>query len=540
MLGYLPDLDLKGDVHPTFNTSDWKWTMEAVTFADLLEYAKTTVSNTFMETQYFTSLLFNVSINDVTETTFSYLKNVTSDIQAQFDTLFRRTTTMSYNSTNNRTTFTSTLATPVLILNNVNLNTRITTAETNVSSLQTKTTAQTYTQADTTTTFTGTLATPFLKLNGNDLGTRLTTDETNISTLQGQMATATSDISTVKSNLTNVNTEIDTLQDQLTTATSSISSLQTQQTTLGNSLATKANDSAVVHLAGSETISGQKNFTEVPTVSNVNVATTADISTAIGNLISSAPSTMDTLGEIATILQDNANSVDTILSSMVTLGGAQTVTGQKTFQGTTIFNAVSALALSIFQGIQSTTIQFSTSLNGIAPTVFAYLGNVTSDIQAQFNALFTKLTNYQYDSATSTQLISSSTAIQDTTTTNTLNANTIHNASLVSNNIVANSITCSSIKCVNLASSLPVPVVYLLNQGVSYPILKSGLMSNLTGINFAQPVYITIAPKHQLVFVDANLCALTMVTNPTDDFLHNMGVTFTTNVPTSFQVNVVP
>lgn len=540
MLGYLPELDLKGDVHPTFNKSDWKWTMDAVTFADLLEYAKTTVSNTFMETQYFTSLLFNVSINDVSEATFAFLKNVTSDIQEQFDVLYQRTTNVSYNSATNRTTVAGTLATPVLLLNNVNLNTRITTVETNVSSLQTKTTAQSYTLADTTTTFTGTLATPILKLNGNDLDTRLTADETNIATLQGQMTIATADISTVKSNLATANTEIDTLQEQLTTATTSISTLQTQQTTLSNSVATKATDSAVVHLAGTETISGQKNFAVVPTVSNVNVATTADISTAIGNLISSAPSTMDTLGEMATILQNNANSVDTILSSMVTLGGAQTVTGQKTFQGTTIFNAVSTLALSIFQGIQSTTVEFTTSLNGIAPAVFAYLGNVTSDIQAQFNALFTKLTNYQYDSETSTQLINSSTAIQDTTTTNTLNANTIHNASLVSNNIVANSITCSSIKCVNLASSLPVPVVYLLNQGVSYPILKSGLMSNLTGINFTQPVYITIAPKHRLVFVDANLCALAVVTNPTDDFLHNMGVTFTTNVPTSFQVSVVP
>ena len=540
MLGYLPELDLKGDVHPTFNKSDWKWTMEAVTFADLLEYAKTTVSNTFMETQYFTSLLFNVSINDVSEATFAFLKNVTSDIQEQFDVLYQRTTNVSYNSATNRTTVAGTLATPVLLLNNVNLNTRITTVETNVSSLQTKTTAQSYTLADTTTTFTGTLATPILKLNGNDLDTRLTADETNIATLQGQMTIATADISTVKSNLATANTEIDTLQEQLTTATTSISTLQTQQTTLSNSVATKATDSAVVHLAGTETISGQKNFAVVPTVSNVNVATTADISTAIGNLISSAPSTMDTLGEMATILQNNANSVDTILSSMVTLAGAQTITGQKTFQGTTIFNAVSTLALSIFQGIQSTTVEFTTSLNGIAPAVFAYLGNVTSDIQAQFNALFTKLTNYQYDSETSTQLINSSTAILDTTTTNILNANTIHNASLVSNNIVANNITCSNIKCVNLASSLAIPVVYLLNQGVSYPILKSGLMSNLTGINFTQPVYITIAPKHRLVFVDANLCALAVVTNPTDDFLHNMGVTFTTNVPTSFQVSVVP
>lgn len=539
MNNYLPELDPQGDVKPTFNTSDWKWITGYVTYADLLKYADKYVSNVFFPTQYFTSLIFNVSINDVSVTAFSFLKNVTSDIQDQLNTLLQRTTNMSYSSTTNRTTFTSTLAAPIMLLNNVNLNTRITGIETNVSTLQTKTTAQSYSGTTTTTTFTGTLATPVIKLNGTDLHTRLTTDETNITTLQTQMTSANTDISSLKTRQTTTEGNVTTLQTQMTTANTNITNLQTQQTQLSNTVATKANDNSVVHLTGNESISGVKTFLTTPTINAVNIATTTDISTAIGNLINSAPSTLDTLGEIATQLQNNQNSVNTILSSMVTLTGVQTISGQKTFSGTTYFNSISTAVLSIFQGIQTTTLQFTQSINGISPAIFNYLSNVTSDIQTQFISIYTRLTNYQYDGITSTQLINSSTAILDNTTTNQLMVNTITSNTLHSNAIHVNQLTCSNLKCTNLVDSFPIPVVYIINQNIPFPILKSGQISNLTGLNIASPIYITIAPKYQIIFVDANGVALAQIRNPTTNFIYNAGLSFTSNVPSEFRISVI-
>jgi hypothetical protein len=100
---------------------------------------------------------------------------------------------------------------------------------------------------------------------------------------------------------------------------------------INSSLSTKATDSQVVHITGNESLSGVKTFNEVPKIGLHNIATTSDISTAIGNLVNSAPSTLDTLGEISTLLQTNDSSISTILSSMVTLSGSQTISGQKTF-----------------------------------------------------------------------------------------------------------------------------------------------------------------------------------------------------------------
>jgi hypothetical protein len=74
-----------------------------------------------------------------------------------------------------------------------------------------------------------------------------------------------------------------------------------------------------------------KTFTTAPKINSYNIATTNDITTAINNLINSAPSTLDTLGEIANVLNANTNDISTIVSSMVTLGTSQTVSGAKTF-----------------------------------------------------------------------------------------------------------------------------------------------------------------------------------------------------------------
>ena len=68
-----------------------------------------------------------------------------------------------------------------------------------------------------------------------------------------------------------------------------------------------------------------------PTANTTDAATTAYVDTSIANLISGAPSTLDTLDEIAQALNDTANFSDTVvLKSGSTMTGALTLSGAPT------------------------------------------------------------------------------------------------------------------------------------------------------------------------------------------------------------------
>lgn len=83
-----------------------------------------------------------------------------------------------------------------ITLNGTDLDTRLTTDESNITTLQNKTQYQT--ASSNITTFTGTIAVPAITLNGTDINTRLTTDESNITTLQNktQYQTASGSVTT--------------------------------------------------------------------------------------------------------------------------------------------------------------------------------------------------------------------------------------------------------------------------------------------------------------------------------------------------------
>lgn len=106
-------------------------------------------------------------------------------------------------------------------------------------------------------------------------------------------------------------------------------------TGLDTAIAARALDSGVVHLAGSETIGGEKSFDLPPKVGLVPVATTADLSVAINALVGSAPGTLDTLSEIATALQADQGAIDSIVGAMATKTGVQTLSS-KTLDGTCV------------------------------------------------------------------------------------------------------------------------------------------------------------------------------------------------------------
>jgi hypothetical protein len=88
MLSFLPTRTPDGSFYPVFNINLWSFIQGYVTFADLLGYAQLSISNVWSASQLFADgLYFQGSINNVSAEAFGYLSNVTSDIQAQFQSI---------------------------------------------------------------------------------------------------------------------------------------------------------------------------------------------------------------------------------------------------------------------------------------------------------------------------------------------------------------------------------------------------------------------------------------------------------------------
>jgi hypothetical protein len=272
--------------------------------------------------------------------------------------------------------------------------------------------------------FAGTVSVPALTLNGSDLATRLdedtvsiNTNKQNISILQTQANTMINDISQNKSDITKNKTDIVSLQVQTASNTTKINDLS-------NKMLTQL--TCVVQLTGNQTIAGVKTFSSVPKIVNQNIATVQDISTAISNLISGAPSTMDTLNEISQILSQDISTVSIILKTMVDLSSNQQISGAKTFTTKQTFtNGITVTQPSAFTYVSANHLEYSDTLNNIPASTFSYLTGVTSNIQTQLNNFSILLTNISYDAITNTQSFISTTSFP----------------AIVTNNIFANNIT---------------------------------------------------------------------------------------------------
>lgn len=150
--------------------------------------------------------------------------------------------------------------------------------------------------------------------------------------------------------------------------TGEVLGLPTIPTTIGSAtsksyvdtqLALKSNDTTVVHLAGTETITGAKTFSAATTHSDtINVTTGANINLSGG--------TGELLGLPATPSGDTAAAskkyVDTKATDIlaVHLAGTETITGAKTFSAATIHNgSVSIAANGVFTNLTASTTGFT-------------------------------------------------------------------------------------------------------------------------------------------------------------------------------------
>lgn len=509
---YLPN---DNTLRPIFNVQDFQREKEAATLGDLLSYANLSGYNVFTGNNSFTVIDFNEALNGIKPSEFSFLSGLQINIQNTFSSLLNKTTKQSFNSGTGITLFDSILQTPVFILNGRNLETRILTIEDDVSRVKTKTSPFDY--VNNVLYINGTVSIDNMMFKGSNLDTRLQTNETNIQTNKD-------DISTLKSTTLIMNTDITKNKSDIATLKSSITDINVTvsqqhddivdiQTTLQN---------GVVNVTTDQLIDGKKTFIQRPMFQSLELATTQDVTNMKNQILNGAGPAYDTLGELQTILVQDQNNITTILNSMVTLTGAQSISGQKIFTSLQTFGSMTASTLSIG------TITFTGNINGISTSVFSRLSGLTSNIQTQLNSLFTTVTNMVYDTASQTRRFLNNTAFQNingqSASFNDYQANNV-----TTNNIVADTITVSTLK---LANPLLYPVAYIFNANATFfipPKKNLRLLSDLNGFDGAEPMAFTLTSYSRLMIYDENKSCLLNLENDTDDYMNNVAFTFTVN-----------
>ena len=110
-------------LRPVFNIADFEHDLGFVTFADLKKYANLYTSNFFRATNYFLGgLNFTGYINNVSDATFDFLKNVSADIQEQFNTITIRLQNFVYDEATNNQYFTTFTAFQKVATNDISTN----------------------------------------------------------------------------------------------------------------------------------------------------------------------------------------------------------------------------------------------------------------------------------------------------------------------------------------------------------------------------------------------------------------------------------
>ena len=146
-----------------------------------------------------------------------------------------------------------------------------------------------------------------------------------------------------------------------------------------------------------------------------------------------------------------------------------------------------------------TSLNFTDYLNGLSPSVFNWINN---------------LATYYYDTTTKDVGIASNIAFSGSMAIPTINTN-----SILSQDLVCNNLTCNNLTYTTLTSNNNL-VSFLFNNNITYPIFKSGLLSNLTNLNLSLPLYITIAPKTTFYLFDVNDVMLYSLSNTTSDYTY--------------------
>jgi hypothetical protein len=181
-------------------------------------------------------------------------------------------------------------------------------------------------------------------------------------------------LSTLSNTVTDISGNASTLSNTVTTLSANVSTLSNTVTTLSANVSTLSNTVTLKANIASPALTGVPTApTAANTVNNTQIATTAYVKTVIGDLINSAPETLDTLGEIASSLANN----NTLSSTLTTSIALKAPLADPTFTGTVTIPA--GASISGFATLADPT--FTGNVAGITKTMVG-LGSVdnTTDL----------------------------------------------------------------------------------------------------------------------------------------------------------------
>ena len=391
-----------------------------------------------------------------------------------------------------------------------------------------------------------------LQSNVNTINSKLITDENNILLLQSNVNTINNDIGTINSKLlideSNISTNtsnITLLQNNLINDELNISTNSSNINLLQNQLIT--DELNILNLQNSIPLLApitSPNFLLNPTaptqsyndVSN-KLATTQFVATQINNLINGAPGTLDTLSEIATVLQQDVNNIGTLTNSLT----LKAPIDNPSFTGTTNILDLSVTGIISGSGIttllnpyatitslSSYALTSSLSIYALASSLSSYLTTATA---SSTYATITSLSSYALTSSLSSYALTSSLSSYLTTATATSTYATISSLSsyLTSSNATS---TYSTITSLNNLINGTTSHTGFTNTGLSTNNRISETIAQLTGASSISASYSSGGIFYIASPVSANF-TLALTNIPTTNTYTNYNVSLLINASTN-------
>jgi hypothetical protein len=295
-----------------------------------------------------------------------------------------------------------------------------------------------------------------------------------------------------------------------------------------------AYDASCMHLTGSESVAGLKSFSEAPSIptrpANDNsdrCASTGYVDAAIQNLIGTAPGTLDTLGEIATMLQADDASLNAILSTMVTTGTTQTITGSKTFSSIAVPTQTQANGTTAAASCSYVDQGLATKVSSLNPI---FSGTLTSQSISD-NGSFTASGNCTIGTTSSNTLLVKSTPTFQAPTT--FSSTVTHAGQNLDSRISA--VETAATNASAAASTNATAITTLQNKTANQSL--SGSTTTIAGILAASTIHLSGTSLAETLASKANTSAPVFSTSFQSPSINDSGTAVTISSPTTISAN---
>ena len=181
-------------------------------------------------------------------------------------------------------------------------------------------------------------------------------------------------------------------------------------------------------------------------------------------------------------------------------------------------------SINIFQQINYFTDLFANSINGVNKDIFAFLINITEDVQGFITYSKKILTNIEYIEEDDITSIKSNLLTERITCNNNINSSKLISLSLVSQNVITNNLKTKNITCDVLHITKPDKIgVFIYSDNMTYPLKKSNLVSNILSTNILN-LTMSIDSGYTLRIYNINKYCIYEYKNDTDDFKYNIPI----------------